>query len=155
MHRWDLRDTVKGLHPPVRLLALNWSLDLPHAEIHRICADRILARGANHQTLHSDELGKAHESVIWRFLHTTEPLTDDKADTIIQMDVREDLKQAVSHAVDAVVGVLDSPRPDAEQSARRSAHAGIVPRSQMGRSSRRKRRALRLHGISPFPPRST
>jgi tRNA ligase len=115
MHRRDLRNAVKGLHPPVCLLALNWSLDLPHAEIHRICADRILARGANHQTLHGDEHGKAHESVIWRFLHTAEPLADDEADTIIEMDVREDLEQALSRAIDAVVRVLGLPRPDAEQ----------------------------------------
>ncbi|KAF8465619.1 hypothetical protein DFH94DRAFT_821791 [Russula ochroleuca] len=32
----DLRGAVKGMHPPVRVLALNWSLDRPHAEIHHI-----------------------------------------------------------------------------------------------------------------------
>jgi len=114
MHRRDLRDAVRGLHPPFRILAPNGSLDLPHAEIHRIRADRILARGANHQTLHGDEYEKAHESVIWRFLHTTELLSDDEADAVIEMDVREDLGQALSRAVNAVVRVLDLPRPDAE-----------------------------------------
>jgi tRNA ligase len=115
MHRRDLRDAVKGMQPPVRLLAFNWSLDLPHAEIHRICADRILARGANHQTLHGDEHSKAHESVVWQFLHTTEPLADDEADTVIEMDVRDDLEHALSRAVDAIVRVLELPRPDAER----------------------------------------
>ena len=115
MHRRDLRDAFKGMQPPVRLLALNWSLDRPLAEIHRVCADRILARGANHQTLHGDEHGKAHESVVWQFLHTTEPLADDEADTVIEMDVREDLEHALSRAVDAVVRVLELPRPDAER----------------------------------------
>ena len=106
MHRHDLRDAVKGLHPPVCLLALNCSLDLPHVEVHRICADHVLTRGTNHQTLHGDEHGK-YESVIWRFL-----LDDDEADT---MDVREALEQALSSAVDAVVRVLDLPHADAEQ----------------------------------------
>ncbi|KAI9453840.1 RNA ligase-domain-containing protein [Lactarius psammicola] len=115
MHRRDLRDAVKGMYPPVRLLALNWSLDQPHAEIHRICADRVLARGTNHQTLHGDEQEKAHESVLWRFLHDAEPLTDDEADTVIEMDVREDLEHALSRAVDAVVRILGLPRPDAER----------------------------------------
>ena len=115
MHRQSLRDAVKNLHPPVRLLALNWSLDQPHAEIHRICADRILARGANHQTLHGDEQGKAHESVLWQFLRATEPLADDEADAVIEMDVREDLEHALSRAVDAVVRVLALPRPDPER----------------------------------------
>lgn len=115
MHRRDLRDAVKGMYPPVRLLALNWSLDQPHAEIHRICADRILARGTNHQTLHGDEQGKAHESVLWQFLRTTEPLAEGEADTVIEMDVREDLEHALARAVDAVVRVLGLPRPDAER----------------------------------------
>ena len=103
MHRRDRRDAVKGMLPPVRLLALNWSLDLPHTETHRICADRILACGTNHQTLHGDEHGKAHESVVWQFLHNTEPLADDEADAVIEMDVREDLEHALSRVVDAVV----------------------------------------------------
>ncbi|KAH9022587.1 hypothetical protein EDB84DRAFT_1564935 [Lactarius hengduanensis] len=81
VHRQDLRNAVKGMHPPIRLLALNWSLDQPHAEIHRICADHIMTRGTNHQTLHSDKQGKAHESVLWRFLIDTEPLADDEADS--------------------------------------------------------------------------
>ena len=93
MHRQALRDGVKGLHPPVRLLTLNWSLDLPHAEIHRICADRVLARSANHRMLHGNKHGKAHESVIWQFLHTTEPLADDEVNTIVEMDIREDLSK--------------------------------------------------------------
>ncbi|KAI9458131.1 tRNA ligase kinase domain-containing protein [Lactarius psammicola] len=114
MHRRALRDAVKGMHPPVRLLALYWSLDRPHAETHRICASRILARGTNHQTLRADGKGKAHEGVLWQFLHTTEPLADDEADIVIEMDVREDFEHALARAVDAVVRVLGLPRPDAE-----------------------------------------
>ncbi|KAH9025091.1 RNA ligase-domain-containing protein [Lactarius pseudohatsudake] len=93
-----MTNAVKGMHPPVRLLALNWSLDQPHAGIHLICADRIMARGTNHQTLHGDEQGKAHESVMWRFLIDTSPLADDDADTVIEMDTREDLEHALSRA---------------------------------------------------------
>jgi tRNA ligase len=115
MHRRELRDAVKRTHPPVRLLALNWSLDQPHAEIHRICADRIMGRGTDHQTLRADEQGKAHEGVLWQFLRTTEPLVDGEADAVIEMDVREDLEHALSRAVDAVVRVLGLPRPDAER----------------------------------------
>jgi hypothetical protein len=58
MHHRDLGDAIKGMQPPVRLLALNWSLDLPLAEIHQICTDRMLARAANHQTPHGDENSK-------------------------------------------------------------------------------------------------
>jgi tRNA ligase len=116
MHRRELRDAVRSTRPPVHLLALNWSLDdQPHAETHRICADRIMARGTNHQTLHGDSQGKAHEGILWQFLRTTEPLADGEADTVIEMDVREDLEHALSRAIDAVVRVLGLPRPDAER----------------------------------------
>ncbi|KAH9027202.1 tRNA ligase kinase domain-containing protein [Lactarius hengduanensis] len=115
MHRRALRDAVKGTHPPVRLLALHWPLDQPHTETHRICADRILLRGTNHQTLHADQRGKAHESVLWQFLRTTEPLADGEADMVIEMDVREDLEHALSRAIDAVVRVLGLPLPDPER----------------------------------------
>ena len=44
-----------------------------------------------------------HVSVVWQFLHNTELLADDEADTMIEMDVRGDLEHALSRAVDAVV----------------------------------------------------
>jgi len=63
-HHDSLREAVTNIHPPVRLLALNWSLDQPQATIHRICGDRVFMRG-RHQALRADTLAKAHEDVIW------------------------------------------------------------------------------------------
>jgi tRNA ligase len=105
------------MHPPVRLLALNWSLDRPLSKIHRTLADRILARGANHQTLHGDATGaKSHEDVLWQFLRDSEPLSDDdEADATIEMDVNEDLEQSLARAIDGIVRVLALPRPDMER----------------------------------------
>jgi len=105
------------MHPPVRLLALNWSLDRPLSEIHRTLADRILTRGANHQTLHGDATGaKSHEDVLWQFLRSSEPLSDDgEADATIEMDVSEDLEQSLARAIDSIVRVLALPHPDMER----------------------------------------
>ena len=114
-HREDLRDATKAMHPRVRLLALNWSLDRPFSEIHRTCADRILARGANHQTLHGDAEAKSHEDVLWPFLRNTEPLDDGEADETIEMDISEDLEQTLARAIDGVVRMLGLPRPDMER----------------------------------------
>lgn len=116
-HREDLRDATKSMHPPVRLLALNWTLDRPLSEIHRTLADRILARGANHQTLHGDAAAKSHEDVLWQFLRESEPLGDDdgEADATIEMDVSEDLERALARAIDGIVRVLALPRPDMER----------------------------------------
>ena len=50
-HRQSLQVAAKRhFSYPVRLLALNWSLDQPPATIHRICGDRVLQRGDNHQS---------------------------------------------------------------------------------------------------------
>jgi len=115
MHREDLRSVANTMNPPVRLLALNWSLDQPYAVIHRICADRILMRGADHQTLHGDATDKSHEDVLWRFLRDTEPLGDGEADATIEMDISEDLEHSLARAIDGIVRVLELPRPDAER----------------------------------------
>jgi len=114
-HREDLRDATTAMHPPVRLLALNWPLDRPFAEIHRTCADRILVRGANHQTLHGDADAKSHEDVLWQFLRNTESLNDGEADKTIEMDISEDLEQTLARAIDGVVRVLGLPRPELER----------------------------------------
>ena len=114
-HREDLRGAVRDMHPPVRLLALNWSLDRPLAEIHRICSDRILNRGPNHQTLQGDTPEKAHEDVVQRFLWDTELLDENEADATIEMDIGEDLEHALARAIDGIVRELGLPRPDAER----------------------------------------
>jgi tRNA ligase len=103
------------MHPPVRLLALNWSLDQPHAVIHRICADRILERGTNHQTLHGDATSRLHEDVLWQFLRDTEPLNDSEADATVEMVIGEDLEDSLARAIDGIVRILGLPRPDAER----------------------------------------
>lgn len=103
------------MHPPVRLLALNWSLDRPYAEIHRICSDRILRRGANHQTLPGDAIDKSHENVVWMFLKDTEPLDETEADATIEMDTGEDLEHSLARAIDGIVRELGLPRPDADR----------------------------------------
>ncbi|KAI9511017.1 RNA ligase-domain-containing protein [Russula earlei] len=114
-HRKELRDATEGMHPPVRLLALNWSLDQPHAVIHRMCADRILVRGANHQTLPGDAPDKSHEQVVWRFLKNTDRLDAKEADATVEMDISEDLEHSLARAIDGIVRVLGLPRPDPER----------------------------------------
>lgn len=96
----------------MRLLALNWALDTqPQATLHRLCADRIQQRGANHQTLLPDE-AKEHETVLWRFLTTTEPLAPSEVDEVVEMDFEDGLEVAVRRAVDACVRVLGLPPPE-------------------------------------------
>ncbi|THH27521.1 hypothetical protein EUX98_g6660 [Antrodiella citrinella] len=113
-HRQQLRDATKGMSPPVRLLGMNWSFDLPQSTIHQICGDRIQIRGENHQTLRPDE-SKSYEDVLWMFLKGTEELTADEVDVTVEMDVQEDLDSSLKRAVDACVDILGVERPDAEK----------------------------------------
>ncbi|KAG1738763.1 RNA ligase-domain-containing protein [Suillus lakei] len=114
-HRDSLREAVANMDPPVRLLALNWSLDRPQATIHRICGDRVFARGDKHQTLRADTLAKAHEDVIWQFIHASEELADEEVDVSIEMDLEHTLEEAVDRAVAACVSIFGLRQPSAEE----------------------------------------
>ncbi|KAF8515637.1 RNA ligase-domain-containing protein [Gautieria morchelliformis] len=113
-HRQGLRDALASFRPPVRLVALNWSLDQPPAMIHRICGDRVQARGENHQSLRADE-HKSHEDVIWMFIEKTEGLAENEVDEIIEMDIAEDLEDGLSRAVNGLARVLGLERPSDER----------------------------------------
>ncbi|KAF8158124.1 RNA ligase-domain-containing protein [Crassisporium funariophilum] len=116
LHRESLREAVKRYSPPVRLLALNWSLDKPNATIHRICTDRVQLRGDNHQTLRADSsIAKSHEEVIWMFLNSTQELTASEVDATVEMELGEDLDKAVWRAVNGVVKELGLELPSQEK----------------------------------------
>lgn len=72
------------MSPPVRLFALKWSPDKPLSTIHRICGDRVLYRGENHQTLRADKHAKEHEDDIWKFITGTQELADDEVDASVK-----------------------------------------------------------------------
>ena len=130
-HRTQLRDAANKFSPPVRLLALNWSFDLPLSTIHRICGDRIVARGSNHQTLHADLAARTHEEVIWQFLKNAEELEDAEADAVVSMNVEEPLEDALARAAGAVAGLLGREQPDAERMGQALAAArAYEPRSR-------------------------
>jgi tRNA ligase len=114
VHRQQLREATKHLSPPVRLLALEWALDKPQAELHRLMAQRIAARGRNHQSLRADA-DRTHENVLWKFLAEAEALGEEEADVVVEMDVAAGPEEALRKAVDACVDVLGLERPSEEK----------------------------------------
>jgi tRNA ligase len=153
IHRQSLRDATKNEDPPVRLLALNWSLDKPPAAVHRICCDRILERGDNHQTLRADATSKAHEEVIWMFMNTTEELTPSEVDEVIDMELEEDLEATVRRAVAGCVRILGLEQPSDEKIAEALAVAqGYAPATKKPDEPKDKKKAKappRYYGLLP------
>lgn len=119
MHRQGIKDTTSKINIPdggsVRLVALYWPLrNLPLTTIHRICGDRVLARGENHQSLRADE-AKNHEDIIWNFIKDAEELREDEVDDVVEMDVEEGLEASVLRAAQELARILDLEYPNAEQ----------------------------------------
>ncbi|KAL5476920.1 TRL1 [Sanghuangporus weigelae] len=124
-HRLSLRDAVKDVEPPVRLLALYWPIaEKPRAMVHRICSDRVLQRGDNHQTLRPSDTDVAHhESVLWMFIQNTQELAaEGEVDEVVEMPLEDDggdgggdMEESLARAVDACVRILGCRRPSGEE----------------------------------------
>ncbi|TCD71017.1 hypothetical protein EIP91_000515 [Steccherinum ochraceum] len=153
-HRTQLRDATKTMSPSVRLVALNWSHDLPPATIHRLCSTRIHSRGANHQTLRPDATN-SYEDVLWMFLNQTQELQDDEVDDVIEMDLEEDLESALKRIVDRLVEILGLERPTTEKMGEAvSVIRGYAPSTSTTRelgkpSARQKASGPRYFGLVP------
>ncbi|KAF4616870.1 hypothetical protein D9613_008917 [Agrocybe pediades] len=108
----------------VRLLGLDWGvLEHPLAMVHRVCADRVLSRGQNHQALRAgkkivegealeqqereqEEADNAYEEVLWQFITAAEPLTPSEVDVVVDMEVEESMENAVRRALKGCLKVL-------------------------------------------------
>ncbi|KAI8971308.1 RNA ligase-domain-containing protein [Trametes punicea] len=154
-HREQLRDTAREFSPPARLLALNWSFDLPLSTIHRICGDRIVQRGDRHQTLVADTVGKTHEDVLWQFLREADELTDAEADAVVTMDVEEGLEDALARAINACVRFLGVERPDQEKVGQALAAARSYEPARKGNKAKSKQeKAAQSQGGQTKGPQS-
>lgn len=133
-HREVLREESskkpqKGTAPPadVRLLALYWDASSqPPSAIFNICAERVRARGANHQTLRADPTAPpagtrpsaasiVHQDVIWKFIRESEELLPSEVDGVIDMPLGEPLEDSVRRAVAGVVRELGLPTPSEDK----------------------------------------
>lgn len=118
MHRKSLRELSTQFTPPARLLALNWTCALSTkspAEVHAICGERVLTRGDKHQSLTADQENKSHEQVIWKFISDTEELGESEVDACIDMQLEDNLEEAVARAVEGCVEIipgLQQPTPE-------------------------------------------
>ena len=150
LHREALRQATCKLHPPVRLLALNWNLEKPPAMVHRLCADRVFSRGENHQTLRADTVAKYHEDVVWQFIREREELAINEVDDIIDMEVEDTAEAALTRVVDGCVQILGYEKPSQESidEAVRVARE-YVPKAKKADAKGKKAPEPRYYGILP------
>jgi len=84
--------------------------------VHRVCADRVISRGENHQSLIADSSeARSHEEVLWMFINNTQELETGEVDASVEMDLDEGLEAAVRRAVNGVVKILELPSPSEEE----------------------------------------
>lgn len=107
------RTTLRKKIENARYFALHWPLELPSEEIHKICSERILLRGENHQKLRADD--DEYKRILWTFIRSTEEPTFDEFDVIETMNLIENIEDSITRAVKACVRVLDLPFPNDEE----------------------------------------
>lgn len=107
------RTTLRKKIENARYFALHWPLELPSEEIHKICSERILLRGENHQKLRADD--DEYKRILWTFIRSTEEPAFDEFDVIETMNLTENIEDSITRAVKACVRVLDLPFPSDEE----------------------------------------
>ncbi|KAK0539930.1 tRNA ligase [Tilletia horrida] len=133
--------TTKPAALRIRLIALTWSFD-SHAlnEVHRICSQRIMQRGDNHQSLRVEGSSSTasstsnnkraklpHELILWNFLEELQPFgsslggegdegqADEVFDATIRLEVEYDQERALRVAISQLAPLLDLTQPSEEQ----------------------------------------
>ncbi|KLT39031.1 hypothetical protein CC85DRAFT_288952 [Cutaneotrichosporon oleaginosum] len=114
----DEKQFAKALKPyDVRLVAIVWDIDAqPYHRLLRLCSERVVKRGDNHQTLRPDRTVDAeHEAVVANFLHNFTTPDASLFDKQIVIGIEDDQRTSLGKAVDGVVEVLGLKRPSEEE----------------------------------------
>ena len=150
LFRSEHRQDLKELGIPVRVIALNWVLDAPPAMIHRICSQRIMLRGNNHQKLVADPENKSHEQAIWMLLNQREELKEGEVDEIIDMELEDSLENNLARAVNACVDFIGLKKPSAEEIGRALAEARSYKAPRQGKiKEEKKEKKIRYYALLP------
>lgn len=115
LHRKDLADAAdKVSDHRIRKVAMVFAVDkLPGNLVHRVCSDRIVARGERHQSLRADLESNSHEAILHKFLVEHEPFnsvlngdSDGRYDEVIEVDPTLDSPEMLNQVIQRVTEVL-------------------------------------------------
>ncbi|KAK6908084.1 hypothetical protein I203_102085 [Kwoniella mangroviensis CBS 8507] len=97
----------------VRLIGIVWDISSqPYHRLLRICSERVVARGDNHQTLRPDPTVDAeHEAVVGQFLRnftSPDPLLFDQ---LIDVKALNSPREVLGEIVNSLVNIMGLPKP--------------------------------------------
>lgn len=100
----------------VRFIAIKWNVDeQPYHRVLRICSERVVQRGDNHQTLRPDlSIEAEHEAIVGQFLRKFTPPDPEDFDRIIGIEVEDQPRVALEKVVDGIVDILGLSKPTSE-----------------------------------------
>lgn len=141
----------------VRMIAIMWNVESePYQKAVRICSERIVRRGDNHQTLRPDFSAEAeHEAVVSQFLRNFTHPHPQEFDTIIEIPLTASPEETLRLVIDGLAEIPDFPlgdvpRPSEEvrQEALAAAQAYRTTTAFYA-SSQKHGRAPRYFGLAP------
>jgi len=135
----------------VRFIAIKWNVDeLPYHRVLRVCAERVVKRGDNHQTLRPDlSIEAEHEAIVGQFLrHFVNPNSED-FEKIIPVEVEDDSRVVLEKVVDGIVDILGLTKPTAEALDEALRAAGEYKPKTPYHAPAKISKAIRYFGLAP------
>ena len=155
-HYIELRDLTlndKSLKPfNVRLVGIVWDVEAqPYHRLLRICSERVVERGDNHQTLRPDLTIEAeHEAVVGQFLRNWTAPDPQLFDELISVQVEESPREVLVKIVDGLVAYLGLTRPsDADIDSALGKAADYKVTTPYHAPAVRAGKAIRYFGVAP------
>lgn len=135
----------------VRLVGIVWDIDSqPYHRLLRLCSERVVERGDNHQTLRPDKTVDAeHEAVVSSFLHNFTTPDSTIFDKQIIVGIEDDQRTALGKVVDGLTELLGLKRPSEEEIDKALATAQAYKVSTPFHGMARMGKSVRYFGLAP------
>jgi tRNA ligase len=101
----------------VRFIGIKWNVDdLPYHRVLRVCSERVVKRGDNHQTLRPDLTIEAeHEAIVGQFLRNFKQPDADDFEKLIPVEVTDDSRVVLEKVVDGIIELIGLTKPSEEE----------------------------------------
>ncbi|WWC88485.1 uncharacterized protein L201_003396 [Kwoniella dendrophila CBS 6074] len=101
----------------LRLIGIVWDISSqPYHRLLRICSERVVSRGDNHQTLRPDPTVDAeHEAVVGQFLRNFTSPDPELFESLIDVKVVDSPKQVLDKIVNGLNQIIGLPKPTEEK----------------------------------------